>query len=57
MCPAQERIVAWERLARELPPDRLDRMTEIVPLDQVAGLAPRILAGGVRGRIVVDIRA
>jgi hypothetical protein len=32
-------------------------MTEIVPLAAVPGLASEILKGGVRGRIVVDVKA
>src|SRR3954454_18607848 len=32
MCPRNERIEAWNRLAHHLPLDRLDQMTEIVPL-------------------------
>jgi hypothetical protein len=32
-------------------------MTEIVPLAALPGLAPRILQGAVRGRIVVDVKA
>jgi acrylyl-CoA reductase (NADPH) len=55
MCPRDERIVAWDRLARDLPLDRLDRMTEIVPLADVPDLAPRILDGAVRGRVVVAL--
>ncbi len=55
MCPRNERVVAWDRLARDLPLDRLDRMTETVPLADVAALAPRILNGGVRGRVVIAI--
>jgi len=55
MCPAPERIAAWDRLARDLAPGRLDGMTEIVPLAQLPALAPRILRGEVRGRIVVAI--
>jgi acrylyl-CoA reductase (NADPH) len=55
MCPRGERIAAWNRLARDLPLDRLDRMTEIVPLADVSDLAPRILNGAVRGRIVVAV--
>ena len=56
MCPKDERIAAWGRLARDLPLDRLDRLTEIVPLAEVAALAPRILAGQVRGRLVVAVK-
>ena len=56
MCPRAERVAAWGRLARDLPLDRLERITELVPLSQVAALAPRILRGEVRGRVVVDVR-
>ena len=55
MCPRDERIDAWDRLARDLPLDRLDRMTETVPLADLPALAPRILNGAVRGRIVVAV--
>ena len=55
MCPGAARIVAWDRLARDLPQDRLDRMTEVVALAGLPDLAPRILKGEVRGRLVVDI--
>jgi acrylyl-CoA reductase (NADPH) len=55
MCPRDERELAWQRLARDLPRQRLDDMTESVPLAAVPELAPRILAGAVRGRIVVDL--
>jgi acrylyl-CoA reductase (NADPH) len=55
MCPRDERIEAWQRLARGLPLDKLDRMTETVPLSALPGLAPKILDGATRGRIVVDV--
>jgi len=55
MCPREERIGAWQRLARDLPLDRLERMTRTVPLSALAEAAPRILRGEVRGRTVVDI--
>src|SRR5690348_2364254 len=57
MCPRDERIEAWRRLVRDLPLDRLDRMTENVSLSVLPELAPKILAGGTRGRIVVDVTA
>ena len=57
MCPREERIEAWQRLARDLPLDRLERMTETVPLSALPDLAPKILKGEVRGRIVVDVKA
>jgi len=57
MCPRDERIEAWRRLVRDLPLERLDQMTEMVPLAAVVGLAPKILAGATRGRIVLDLAA
>ena len=55
MCPREERVEAWRCLARDLPLDKLEAMTQTVPLADVPGLAPRILKGEVRGRIVVDV--
>ena len=55
MCPRHERIEAWQRLVRDLPLDRLDRMTQTVPLSALPGLASKILGGETRGRIVVDV--
>src|SRR5438105_926606 len=57
MCPRKERIEAWQRLAHELPLDRLDRMTDTVPLSALSELAPKILRAETRGRIVVDVTA
>jgi acrylyl-CoA reductase (NADPH) len=57
MCPREERTEAWRRLAQDLPRNRLDQMTEIVPLAAVPGLASEILNGRVRGRVVVDVKA
>jgi acrylyl-CoA reductase (NADPH) len=57
MCPRPERLEAWRRLASDLPLDRLDAMTKTVPLSAVPELAPKLLAGAIRGRTVVDVRA
>jgi acrylyl-CoA reductase (NADPH) len=55
MCPRDERLEAWRRLARDLPLDCLEQMAQTVPLSALAELAPKILKGEVRGRIVVDV--
>src|SRR5215469_1697735 len=55
MCPREERIKAWARLVRDLPLDRLERMTQTVPLLASPELASRILRGEIRGRTVVDL--
>ncbi len=57
MCPRDERTEAWQRLARDLPLERLERMTQTVPLSTLPELAPKILKGEVRGRTVVDVAA
>ena len=57
MCPREERIAAWQRFARDLPLDKLDRMTEILPLSSLPEFAPKILAGAIRGRVVLDVNA
>jgi len=57
MCPQTRREAAWARLVRDLPMEKLDGMIELAKLGDLPALAPRILKGGVRGRIVVDVRA
>lgn len=56
-CPMARRIVAWERLTRDLPLELLDRITTVEPLTRVPELARDILAGNVRGRVVVDVNS
>ena len=52
--PMARREQAWQRLAQELPRQLLQDNTQTVGLDEVIALAPRLLAGQVRGRVVVD---
>jgi len=55
MCPLAKRQEAWKRLETDLDRQKLAQMTSEVPLSGVFEAAPRILAGQVRGRIVVKI--
>jgi len=55
MCPISPRKAAWERLARDLDRAKLVEITNEIGLGQVIDVAPKILAGQVRGRIVVKI--
>lgn len=57
MYPRAARRLAWARLARDLPAALLERMTQVVPLADTPRLAEAILAGQVRGRVVVDPNA
>src|SRR4249919_3614499 len=55
MCPLPRRKEAWKRLETDLDRSKLAAMTTEIPLSEVIGTAPKILSGGVRGRIVVKI--
>lgn len=55
MCPSEPRKHAWERLAKDLDHAKLAEMTSEIGLDQVLDVAPKILAGQIRGRTVVKI--
>lgn len=54
-CPIERRIVAWQRIARDLPADKLETMTREVRLGDLPTEAERILKGQVRGRTLVDV--
>jgi len=53
MAPLSLRERAWDRLARDLDPAKLDAITAEVPLSSAIGEAHRLMSGAVRGRIVV----
>ena len=53
--PRPRRLVAWERLATDLDTDLLASMTNTVTLEEVSGVCGELLAGQVRGRLVVDV--
>ncbi|HEX7777500.1 MAG TPA: MDR family oxidoreductase [Parvibaculum sp.] len=57
MAPMARRIEAWSRLAKDLDLKKLDAMTTRAPLKDVLTLAPKIIAGEVRGRVVIDVNA
>jgi len=53
--PMKRRLQAWERLARDLDPKVLASMTRMISLKDVPQAAEDILAGKVRGRLVVEV--
>jgi len=57
MRPYEHRVRAWERIARDLPMDRLEAMIEPATLADLPRLGAAILKGQVRGRVVVDVNA
>jgi acrylyl-CoA reductase (NADPH) len=54
MCPTPRRVQAWNRLASDLPTDKLEELTTVEPMSRIADLAEDILAGRTRGRVVID---
>jgi acrylyl-CoA reductase (NADPH) len=57
MAPKEKRVAAWSRLAKDLDLRKLDAMTTRANLKDVIDLGPKILAGQVRGRVVIDVNA
>ncbi|HMN20208.1 MAG TPA: MDR family oxidoreductase [Ottowia sp.] len=55
MAPYARRVEAWRRLAAELPAALLAGNTTTIGLAEATEVAPRLLAGQVRGRVVVDV--
>ncbi len=56
MAPKAKRIAAWNRLAKDLDADKLAMITTEITLAEALSKAPDILAGKVRGRLVVNVR-
>ena len=57
MYPAAPRKEAWQRLATDLPIEKLEAMTEVIPLEETFAAGATILKSGVRGRTVIDVNA
>jgi acrylyl-CoA reductase (NADPH) len=55
MCPRPERLEAWQRLGSDLDVSKLSAISQEVGLTDVQRLAPKLLNGEVRGRLVVDV--
>lgn len=57
MQPYENRVRAWDRIATDLPLEKLGAMTHRATLADVPELASDILEGKIKGRIVVDVNA
>jgi acrylyl-CoA reductase (NADPH) len=57
MAPRALREEAWSRLARDLDVAKLDAMTREISLADAIPAAADLLAGTVRGRLVVSVNA
>lgn len=57
MCPHPDRLVAWQRLARDLDITKLGVIAHQIGLAEAIPTATRLIDGKVRGRVVVDVDA
>jgi len=57
MASHERRVRAWDRLAQLIDRQRLRSIYRVEPLRRVPELAAELLAGGIRGRVVIDVNA
>ncbi|MEN9011526.1 MAG: acryloyl-CoA reductase [Yoonia sp.] len=57
MQPYDNRVRAWERIAKDLPMDKLEAMVKPATLSDLPQLGRDILKGQVKGRVVLDVNA
>ncbi len=57
MQPYENRVRAWQRIATDLPMDKLEAMIQPATLGDLPQLGADILQGQVKGRVVVDVNA
>jgi len=57
MATQARRAQAWERLNTLINREHLEQLSVLVPLTEVPQLAPQILQGAIRGRVIVDVNA
>jgi acrylyl-CoA reductase (NADPH) len=57
MAPLPKRQAAWAQLASSLDVAKLDALTVEIPLGEAVAAATQLMAGHVRGRLVVNVNA
>ena len=57
MQPFDNRVKAWQRIASDLPMDKLEAMIQPATLGDLPALGRDILKGQIKGRVVVDVNA
>jgi acrylyl-CoA reductase (NADPH) len=57
MQPYENRVRVWERIAKDLPMEKLEAMVQPATLGDLPKLGADILKGRVKGRVVVDVTA
>ena len=55
LCPMTERLIAWDRLVHTLDINKISEITHSRPLSEAMSTAEEVLAGKIRGRVVIDV--
>lgn len=55
MCPREDRLEAWKRLARDLDLEKLGTIAKTISLNDVLSASADLLNGKIQGRVVVDV--
>lgn len=55
MCPREKRLKAWQRLEKDLDLSKLGDIANEIGLSETVGAAEKLLAGKVRGRVIVNV--
>jgi len=55
MASMDVRVEAWRRLALDLPKDAINSSSRVEPMSELPELAEQIVAGEIRGRVVIDV--
>ncbi|WP_420548738.1 MDR family oxidoreductase [Curvivirga sp.] len=57
MQPFENRVRAWERIAKDLPLEKLNNMIQCANLNDLPTLGKDILNGQVKGRMLIDVNS
>lgn len=57
MQPYENRVRAWQRIARDVPMEKVESMVQMATLSDLPELGKAILKGQVKGRVVIDVNA
>ncbi len=55
MMPYQNRINAWDRIVKDVPMEKLDKITTTASLEQIPELGKDIIKGKIKGRVLVNL--
>ncbi|MCA1967503.1 MAG: hypothetical protein LDL42_00110 [Rhizobium sp.] len=55
MAPMAKRVRAWQTLSESLDIKHLSALTTVEPMSKLPELADAIVAGQIRGRVVIDV--